>query len=330
MSHLAVLKAAAAAASSTGVSTAQMVLFWIVGIIAVLAALGLIFARRAVYAAGCLIVTMVCLAVLYVSMDAPFLGIAQVVVYTGAIMMLFVFVLMLVGVDVSDSFTELIRGQRAWSIICGLGLVLVLGGVAWRATLPATIGFQKDQDNITTITNALFGDFPFTLEVTGTLLIVAALGAVTITHRQRLTARRGQAELAVSRVAAGTQVSPLPAPGVYAGYNASDVPALDPSGNVIEQSVPEVIRLRGQVRRIEQFEQAQLPSVRPGEAALAGAPARPKPPSGTPPVPGTRQPAPLGDGAAAAEPAGPAAAVPDSTTDSDPAKGAKEQGGEAK
>jgi NADH-quinone oxidoreductase subunit J len=257
---------------ATGVmSSAETVLFWIVGPVAVLAASALIFARRAVVAAVCLVTVMVCLAVLYVALDAPFLGMAQVVVYTGAVMMLFVFVLMLMGVDVADSFTETIRGQRLASVIASLGLVAVLVGAVLRATLPDPVGIGEPESggNPGAVAGVIFSDYPFTLELVGVLLIVAAVGAVTMTHRQRLVPRRGQRELSIARVAAGSGIGPLPAPGVYAGRNAADVPAIDAAGRPVDDSVPESIRSRGQARQAVWFTQ-RVPGSDREPAALEG------------------------------------------------------------
>ena len=89
-----------------------MIAFWILAPIMVVAALGILFVRKAVHAALLLAVVMISLAVLYAVLDAPFLFAVQIIVYTGAILMLFLFVLMLVGVDASDSVVETIRGQR--------------------------------------------------------------------------------------------------------------------------------------------------------------------------------------------------------------------------
>ena len=102
--------------------------FWILAPIMVLAALGLLFVRKAVHAALLLAVVMISLAVLYAVLDAPFLFAVQIIVYTGAILMLFLFVLMLVGVDASDSVVETIRGQRVMAIVGGLilGTTLVV------------------------------------------------------------------------------------------------------------------------------------------------------------------------------------------------------------
>ena len=93
-----------------------MIAFWILAPIMVIAALGILFVRKAVHAALLLAVVMICLAVLYVVLEAPFLFAVQIIVYTGAILMLFLFVLMLVGVDASDSVVETIRGQRVLAI----------------------------------------------------------------------------------------------------------------------------------------------------------------------------------------------------------------------
>ena len=93
----------------------RMIAFWILAPIMVICALGLLFARKAVHCALLLAVVMISLAVLYAVQDAPFLFAVQIIVYTGAILMLFLFVLMLVGVDASDSVVETIRGQRLFA-----------------------------------------------------------------------------------------------------------------------------------------------------------------------------------------------------------------------
>src|SRR5947209_17513608 len=86
----------------------------------VLAALGILVVRKAVHAALLLAVVMISLALLYLVEDAPFLFAVQIIVYTGAILMLFLFVVMLVGVDASDSLVETIRGQRLMATLFGL------------------------------------------------------------------------------------------------------------------------------------------------------------------------------------------------------------------
>src|SRR5215216_1670620 len=103
-----------------------MIAFWILAPVMVLAALGLLFVRKAVHAAMLLAVVMISLAILYAVLEAPFLFAVQIIVYTGAILMLFLFVLMLVGVDASDSVVETIKGHRVWSILVGLAFGVTL------------------------------------------------------------------------------------------------------------------------------------------------------------------------------------------------------------
>ncbi len=234
-------------------SGGEAALFWVLAPLMVLAALGLLVARRAIHAAICVVVVMVSLAVLYIAQDAPFLGIVQVVVYTGAVMMLFLFVLMLVGVDASDSLAETIRGQRWIGLLFGIGLGVLLVGVVTRARYAAPTGLTaaNADSNPVGVARLVFGDFVFAFEVVGVLLVTAALGALVLTHRQRLLRRVGQKERADRRVAAGGTLAPLPAPGVYARTNAMDVPALDPQGRPIEASVSRVLRVRGQERGFE-------------------------------------------------------------------------------
>ncbi|WP_066466010.1 NADH-quinone oxidoreductase subunit J [Sanguibacter suarezii] len=232
------------------VSGGEAVLFWCVAPLMVLAALGLVFARKAVHATLCVVFVMICLAVLYVAQEAPFLGIVQVVVYTGAVMMLFLFVIMLVGVDASDSLVETIKGQRLAGWLFGLGLGAVLVGVITRVAFPEGVGLAaaNAETNPVGLARILFSDFVFDLEVVGILLVTAALAALTLTHKARLTPRVGQKEMADARVLGGKSLVPLPAPGVYAQRNAMDVPALDPHGQPIEASVSRVLRVRGQER----------------------------------------------------------------------------------
>ncbi|WP_051196783.1 NADH-quinone oxidoreductase subunit J [Jonesia quinghaiensis] len=228
-------------------SPAEAVLFWCLAPLMVLASLGLLFARKAVHATMSVVFVMICLAVLYIANEAPFLGIAQVVVYTGAIMMLFLFVIMLVGVDASDSLVETIRGQRYLGWMIGVGLTIVLLTFLARVSFDQGIGHSATVDqNPTAIARTLLGNYVFPLELVGILLVTAALAALTMTHQRRLHPRVSQKDLADARVAHGRRLTPLPSPGVFAGRNAMDVPALDPDGNPVESSVSRVLRARGQ------------------------------------------------------------------------------------
>ncbi|HET6154307.1 MAG TPA: NADH-quinone oxidoreductase subunit J [Marmoricola sp.] len=231
-----------------------MVAFWILAPVMTVAALGMLFARKAVHAALLLAVVMISLAVLYLVQDAPFLFAVQIIVYTGAILMLFLFVVMLVGVDASDSVVETIRGHRVFSIIAGLafGLTLVLG-VA-QVSFGTAIGLDKanKDGNIPDIAQILFTQYVFAFEVTSALLITAALGAMVLAHRERLTPKPTQADLAAQRVRdfaeKGTHLGPLPPPGVFARHNSVDTPALLPDGTAAEGSISRVLAARGTVK----------------------------------------------------------------------------------
>jgi len=231
-----------------------VIAFWILAPLMVAAALALLFVRKAVHAALLLAVVMISLAVLYAALDAPFLFAVQIVVYTGAILMLFLFVLMLVGVDSADSVVETIRGQRAMATVGGLllGLILVVG--LSQLTLGTATGLDDANDggNIEALANIVFSRYVFAFEVTSALLITAAVGAMVLAHRERLTPKESQASTAAKRVRdyaeKGAHLGPLPAPGVYARHNAVDTPALLPDGSPAELSVSRVLAARGTVR----------------------------------------------------------------------------------
>lgn len=231
-----------------------MVAFWILAPIMVIAALGLLFVRKAVHAALLLAVVMISLAVLYAVQGAPFLFAVQIIVYTGAIMMLFLFVLMLVGVETSESVVEVIKGQRLAAAIVGLlfGLTAVLA--IGQTVTGAVVGLRgaNQHGNAYGLAELLFGKYVLAFEFTSALLITAALGAMVLAHRERLDVRQTQAQLAAQRMReyaeTGRHPGPLPTPGVYARHNAVDTPALLPDGTPSDLSISSSIVSRGQVR----------------------------------------------------------------------------------
>ena len=237
-------------------STAEAVGFWVLAPIAVIAALGLLFAKKAVHAALGMALVMCILGVFYIMQKADFLGVVQVFVYTGAVMMLFLFVLMLVGVDSSDSVVETIKGQRWASFLLVVGLAGVLffaigSAVIDEATVQTgmdkVVATNKETGNVTGLAELIFGQYVWIFEVTSALLITAALGAMVLAHRERLTPRITQAEWAAKRVRDNTNVAGLPVPGVYARHNAVDTPALLPDGTPSALSVSRVLVARDQV-----------------------------------------------------------------------------------
>lgn len=239
---------AADTARDTG--TGEAVLFWIIGPVMVIGSLGLVFARKAVHAALSMALVMICLGIVYLAQQAPLLGAVQVFVYTGAVMMLFLFVIMLVGVDSSDSLIETIKGQRVFGFLLSVGLaVLLLGGLGHVAFSPA-VGLAEANagGNITATAQKIFVSYVWAFEVTSALLITAALGAMVLAHRERLFPKPTQRDLSIKRIRDGAIKAPLPAPGVFARNNAVDTPALLPDGSLSELSVSRVLRARGQVR----------------------------------------------------------------------------------
>ena len=219
------------------------VLFWIVAILTVIPALSLLFARKAVHIAMSIVCVMVGLAAAYVGLGAPFLGVVQIVVYTGAVMMLFLFVLMLVGVDQREDLKETIKGQRWIALFAAGGIATLLIAVVGRVSIAPQEGQVGDPEEIALV---LFGRYVLVMEVLGALLITAAVGALIMTHTPRLTPRRTQSEVQAARVLAGADPVNKPMPGVFARHNALDVPALDPDGNPIDESVSRVLKARHQ------------------------------------------------------------------------------------
>ncbi|MDF5754972.1 NADH-quinone oxidoreductase subunit J [Spongiactinospora sp. TRM90649] len=222
----------------------ETITFWVLAVVSVTAALGLVLSRKAVYCALMLGVVMGSLAVLYAVQEAPFLAAVQIIVYTGAVMMLFLFVLMLVGVDSTDSLVETIKGQRFWAIVAGVGfaalLGLTVGNIAFAP--PTNLGGVTQQygGNVQGLAQLIFTRHVFAFEVASALLITAALAAMVLAHRERVKAKPTQKDLARARFN-GPHPTPLPGPGVYARHNANDMPALLPDGTVSELSVNRII-----------------------------------------------------------------------------------------
>ena len=231
-----------------------MIAFWILAPLMVAAALGMLFAPKAVHAALLLAVVMIGLAVLYLVQDAPFLFAVQIIVYTGAILMLFLFVMMLVGVDASDSVVETIRAQRLMATVLGLllGLTLVVGVTQVSVGAITGLDVANADGNVEGRAQLLFSKYVFAFEATSALLITAALGAMVLAHRERIVPRLTQADLAAGRMRdyaeTGKHPGPLPAPGVYARHNAVDTPALLPDGTPAPSSVSRVLAALGTIR----------------------------------------------------------------------------------
>ena len=251
-----------------GLVVGSQVAFWLLAPVMVLAAIAMVLVRKAVHSALLLATVMICLAVQYAAQDAPFLFAVQIIVYTGAILMLFLFVLMLVGVDASDSLVETIRGQRLLAGLAFLGfgvLIVAAVGNAVYGSDPVGLADAQPDGNPKGIAQLLFGKYVFAFEVTSALLITAALGAMMLAHRERLTKKRTQRDHAEERIRKyaeqGIHPGPLPTTGVLARHNAVDTPALLPDGSIAPTSVSRVLQARGTVFP-EAEERADIETVR--------------------------------------------------------------------
>jgi NADH-quinone oxidoreductase subunit J len=221
------------------------VMFWILAVLAVSAGIGMILVRQAVHCALMLAVVMLSLAVMYAMQGAPFLAFVQVIVYTGAVLMLFLFVVMLIGVTSADALKETIRGQRLWAALAAIGLAVLLivgiGHAAIGTAAPTTSA--QNTDNLTGLAQLIFTTYVFPFEITSALLITAALGAMVLAHRERTSPKPTQREVARRKIESG-QVQPEPPPGVYALHNAVDLPARLPDGSTTSRSVSSAIAMR--------------------------------------------------------------------------------------
>lgn len=252
--------------SALSISMGETILFGILAVAIIFAAIfGLLIARRAVYTVISVIFVMVGLAFFYTMLEAPFMGVVQVVVYTGAILMMFLFVLMLIGVDSADTSHETLRGQRTVAILGGLGIFALLAAMALKANpmttfaeygLPYGLEQANADTNPVAVAQVILANHVLTLELTGTLLIVAALGAMVLTHRDRVTPKVTQEQMAHQKVQAftetGSNINVRPNPGVYAESNSSANPSLTAYGQPIEDSVNKILKIRSQDRTVAQ------------------------------------------------------------------------------
>ncbi len=251
-------------------STPEAVQFYILAPLAVVAAISLLVVKKAVHAALLMAWIMITLAIFYVANGAPFLGMAQVIVYTGAVMMLFLFILMLVGVDSSDSLKENLAGLRPIAITAAVSIALLLVSLLTRASLarqaPDT-ELMNANGNVEGLGRMLFTEYVWTFEVVAALMIVATLSAMVLAHSERIKGPEGSQRFkAIARFRGDSLATAagLPGSGVYARHNAVDVPALLPDGTASELSVSSTLKARGDVIDERKYALDQLPQ--PNEA----------------------------------------------------------------
>lgn len=247
-------------ATQLQIGAGEATMFWILGPISVILALGLLFARKSVHAALCMVGVMLIAGVFYIANEAQFVGIIQIVVYSGAVMMLFLFVVMLVGIDASDSLIETIKGQRLMTVLAALGLLVLLTVTIGRVTWGESVGLatvNEQTGNVTGLAYLIFGRYMWLFQTSALLLVVASVAAMVLAHRTRIAAAPNQRTWAERRFREGKHLAGLPAPGVYARHNAVDTPALLPDGTPSELSVSRVLTARAQVSDPEIYEDAE-------------------------------------------------------------------------
>jgi len=169
---------------------ADQLLFWVFAPISVGSGIAMLFQRNAVHAALFLIVNFFTLAVFYLLLSAPFLFVVQIIVYAGAIMVLFLFVIMLLGVDRDESLVERLRAQRPLAIALGLAMVVemivaIRAGIGFATKGPANFDEAANQGgNVEALSRVLFREYFFPFEVTSILLIIAAIAAMVLAQRR--------------------------------------------------------------------------------------------------------------------------------------------------
>jgi NADH-quinone oxidoreductase subunit J len=235
-------------AAGAEMSTGEIWTFCFLAPVALGGAIGMVLAKNAVHSALFLVMTMFSLGVFYVLQGGAFIGMAQIIVYTGAIMILFLFVLMLVGRDSADSVVETLRGQRIAALLLGLGFAgLVVSGLYRTLDGISAIGLDEANagGNVPAVAQSLFTDYVFAFEVASALLITAAVGAMVLAHVEREKGeRQSQTERSQARFAPGNYPAPKPGPGVFATHNSVATPALLADGTAAESSVPRTVEAR--------------------------------------------------------------------------------------
>lgn len=260
------LVASAADAGSQGwpqmSSGGEVVFFWIVAAFMVAGALGVLFFNKAAYAVLSMVVVMLGLALLFFALEAPFNGAVQVIVYTGAILMLFLFVIMMIGLGASDEYRTQRRGYIVGGVLGALGLSVLLVSAVLVSQVDGPGKFDRDPYSnlpVTELAVNLFQEHWITIQLTAVLLITAALGAMVLTHSDLLGPKLSQKNVARARMRGfekeGRHIGQLPPPGVFAAGNAVDNPSIaGDTLDVVEESIPRVLKVKGLGKPLNQVE----------------------------------------------------------------------------
>jgi NADH-quinone oxidoreductase subunit J len=175
------------------------VVFWVFAPVAVGSAIAMLLMRNAVHAALLLVVNLFCLSVMYLLLDAPFLFAVQIIVYAGAIMVLFLFVIMLLGVDADEDLRDRLIAQRPVAIALGVVVAAeiffaVRAGIGLSTRVPDTFDAVNGGGNTQALAKVLFTKYFFPFEVTSVLLIVAAIATMVLAQRKARTVTQAELE----------------------------------------------------------------------------------------------------------------------------------------
>jgi NADH-quinone oxidoreductase subunit J len=197
--------------------SADLIVFWIIGPIAIGSAIAMLLQRNPVHAALYLILNFFCLAVFYLVLGAELLFAVQIIVYAGAIMVLFLFVIMLLGVAENLPFVERIRGQRPLALVLGAGVALEIivalrAGIGFSATAPGAFQAVNRGGNAKAVGDLLFNSYFLPFEITSVLLIVASVAAVVLAQRRGPAITRAEAARSAN-AAVGPAPGAASAPG---------------------------------------------------------------------------------------------------------------------
>jgi len=166
----------------------ELILFLVVAVVSVTTALGMLFSRNAVYSALFLVLNFVSVAIFYLLLSAPFIAMAQITVYAGAIMVLFLFVIMLLG-------AEAIPGRPTWQkfifpvVLAGIlaveGVYVFVTRAKPEGMVLAPDAVINTMDNLRELGKTLFSNYLLPFEVTSILLLVAMVGAIVLTRKEK-------------------------------------------------------------------------------------------------------------------------------------------------
>ncbi len=198
--------------------------FFVAGAVVILGAGFVVISRNPVHAALSLVATLFGVAVLFVEQQAHFLAAVQVIVYAGAIVVLFLFVIMLLGVDKDESLRDPIPYQRPAAVALGailLGEIFVLAGRTWATGAHSTRGSARkpingaDLGNIQRVARTLFTDFLWAFELTAVLLVIAVVGAVVLARRSGQRAELDEHEQEIEKAITEAELSDAAEDGAY-------------------------------------------------------------------------------------------------------------------